>query len=47
VAGFSGEERSGNGFKVAHFADEDDVGVLTKSGAEPVEKFAVSTSTSR
>src|SRR5262249_2632575 len=34
VAGFGGEQGSGNGFEVAHFADEDDVGILTKSGAE-------------
>ena len=34
VAGFGGEQGGGNGFEVAHFADEDDVGVLTKCGAE-------------
>ena len=34
VAGLGGQEGGGNGFEVAHFADEDDVGVLTKSGAE-------------
>src|ERR1700743_2222503 len=34
VAGFGGEERGGNGFEVAHFADQNDVGVLTKGGAQ-------------
>src|SRR5690348_6125955 len=34
VAGFGGEERGGNGFEVAHFADEDDVRILTKGGAK-------------
>src|SRR5205814_5989997 len=34
VAGFGGEKSGGNGFKVAHFADEDDVRVLTKGGTE-------------
>jgi len=34
VAGFGGEKRGGNGFKVAHFANEDDVRVLAKGGAE-------------
>src|SRR5579862_9981912 len=47
VAGFGGEQSGGNGFQVAHFADQDDVGVLTKGGAQAVEKLAVSTSTSR
>ena len=30
VAGFGGEQRGGNGFEVAHFADQDDVGILTQ-----------------
>src|SRR5258707_381924 len=34
VAGFGGEQRGGNGFEVAHFADQDDVGILTQSGAQ-------------
>src|SRR6267142_2769962 len=34
VAGFGGEEGRGNGFKVAHFADQNHVRVLTKSGAQ-------------
>src|ERR1700675_4900185 len=31
---FSGEQGSGNGFQVAHFADENNVRILTQSGAE-------------
>ncbi len=34
MAGFGGEQRGGNGFEVAHFADQDDVGILTQSGAQ-------------
>src|SRR5580704_1017454 len=34
VAGFGGENRGGNGFQVAHFADQHDVGVLTQSSAQ-------------
>jgi hypothetical protein len=34
VAGFGGEERGGNGFEVAHFADQDDVRILTKRSAQ-------------
>jgi len=34
VAGFGGQESCGNGFEVAHFADEDDVWILTQSGAQ-------------
>src|SRR3984893_5109876 len=34
VAGFGGQQRGGNGFEVAHFADEDDIGILTQSGAQ-------------
>src|SRR5580765_2356054 len=34
VAGFGGEQGGGNGFKVAHFADENHVGVLTQGGAK-------------
>src|SRR6267142_2615897 len=32
VAGFGGEQRGGNRFEVAHFADQNHVRVLTKSG---------------
>src|SRR4029077_15576407 len=34
VASFGGEQGGGDGFEVAHFADEDDVRVLTKGSAE-------------
>src|SRR5215469_9730931 len=34
VAGFGGEQCCGNGFQVAHFADQNHVGVLTESGAQ-------------
>src|SRR3984957_10279390 len=34
VAGFGGENRGGNGFQVAHFADQNDVRVLTQSSAQ-------------
>src|SRR5437764_1133075 len=34
VAGFGGEQSGRNGFEVAHFADENHVRVLTKSGAQ-------------
>src|ERR1700686_1187663 len=34
MPGFSGEQGGGNGFEVAHFADENYVRVLTKGGAE-------------
>ena len=34
VAGFGGEQGGGNGFEVAHFADQDHVGILTKGGAQ-------------
>src|SRR4029077_21280836 len=34
VAGFCSEQGRGNRFEVAHFADEDDVWILTKSGAQ-------------
>src|SRR6202167_825360 len=34
VAGFGGQDCGGDGFQVAHFADEDDVRVLTKCGAQ-------------
>src|SRR6266849_133183 len=34
VAGFGGQQRGGDGFEVAHFADQDDVGILTESGAQ-------------
>ena len=34
VAGFGGEQRGGNGFEVAHFADQNHVGVLTQGGAQ-------------
>src|SRR6266581_9730635 len=34
VAGFRGEQRGGNSFEVAHFADQNHVGVLTQSGAQ-------------
>src|SRR6266705_5789442 len=33
VAGFRGEQRRGNGFEVAHFADQNHVRVLTTGGA--------------
>src|SRR5216684_4633544 len=38
VAGFGGEQRGGNGFEVAHFADENDVGILTQCGAQGSRK---------
>src|SRR5258708_20965848 len=38
VAGFGGEQRGGNGFQVAHFADQNHVGVLTQSGAQGSRK---------
>ena len=34
MSGFGGEQRSGNGFQVAHFADQNHVGILTQSGAQ-------------
>src|SRR6266568_2943658 len=34
VTGFRGKQRRGNGFEVAHFADQNHVGVLTQSGAQ-------------
>src|SRR5216683_689340 len=34
VAGFRGQQRRGNGFEVAHFADQDHVRVLTQGGAQ-------------
>jgi hypothetical protein len=34
VAGFRGEQRGGNSFEVAHFADQNHVGVLTESSAQ-------------
>ena len=34
MAGFGGEHRGGDRFQVAHFADEDDVRILTKCGAQ-------------
>src|SRR6266704_3265278 len=34
VAGYGGQQRRGNGFEVAHFADQNHVGVLTQSGAQ-------------
>ncbi len=34
MAGFGGQQGGGNGFEVAHFADQNYVGVLTKSGAQ-------------
>src|SRR5229473_3811621 len=34
VAGFRGQQRGGNGFQVAHFADQNHVRVLTQSGAQ-------------
>src|SRR5712692_3922349 len=34
VTGFRGEERGGNGFEVAHFADQNHVGVLTQGSAQ-------------
>src|SRR5215469_6624301 len=34
VAGFGSEQRGRNGFEVAHFADQNHVRVLTKSGAQ-------------
>src|SRR5712692_3514162 len=34
VAGFGGQQGGGNGFQVAHFADQNHVGVLTESGAQ-------------
>src|SRR4029077_16887619 len=32
--GFGGQQRGGNSFEVAHFADEDDVGILTERGGQ-------------
>src|SRR5713226_5287345 len=34
VAGFRGEQRRGNGFQVAHFADQNHIRVLTQGGAQ-------------
>ena len=34
VAGFGGQQSGGNGFQVAHFADQNHVGVLTQGGAQ-------------
>src|SRR5207302_300607 len=34
MARFRGEQRGRNGFEVAHFADQNHVGVLTKGGAQ-------------
>src|SRR5258708_26329281 len=34
VAGFGGEQRGGDSFQVAHFADQNHVRVLTQSGAQ-------------
>ena len=34
VAGFGGVQRGGDGFQVAHFADQDHVRILTQSGAQ-------------
>src|SRR6202035_747875 len=34
VAGFGGKQRGGNGFQVAHFADQNHVGILTQGGAQ-------------
>ena len=33
MPGFGGSQRGGHGFAVAHLADEDDVGILAKDGA--------------
>ncbi len=38
VAGFGGMERGGDGFQIAHFADQDDVGVLAEAGAQSAAK---------
>ncbi len=34
VAGFGGEQGSADGFQVAHFSDQNQVGVLTQAGAQ-------------
>src|SRR5580692_815272 len=34
MAGFGCENRGGNGFEVAHFADQNDVGILTQGSAQ-------------
>jgi len=34
MARFGGKEGGGNRFEVAHFADQDDVRILTESGAQ-------------
>ena len=39
VAGFGGQQRGGNGFEVAHFADQNHVGVLTQSSAQRRRKI--------
>ena len=40
VAGFGREQRRLDGLEVAHFADEDDVGILTQRAAERMRKRA-------
>ena len=34
MAGFSGVQRGADGFQIAHFADQDDVRILTQGGAQ-------------
>ena len=34
VSGFGGFDGDGDGFEVAHFADEDDIGVFAQGGAQ-------------
>ncbi len=48
VAGFGGQQGGVDGFDVAHFAHQDDVGVLAQGGAQRASRNdGVSTSTSR
>src|SRR5207248_7247344 len=39
MAGFSGQQRGGNGFQVAHFADQNHVRILTQRGAQRGRKI--------
>jgi hypothetical protein len=47
VAGLGGEQRRLDRLEVAHFADEDDVGILAQRAAQRLRERRVSTATSR
>ena len=40
MSGFSGDKGSFDRFQIAHFADENDIGVLTKAAAQCFGKIA-------